>query len=63
LSCRGCRFWTGDRNDDVPGQCRRHAPKPHHAIDGDDDARWAFWPIVLGDDWCGEHEPVPAAPK
>lgn len=43
--CATCDWWWAhDRDEDVIGKCRRHAPKPG-------------WPNADRTDWCGDHEP------
>ena len=59
--CGNCRFYSAshERKDggewrEVPhGQCYRYPP---HALTTDR-REFAFWPKVLSDNWCGEHEP------
>ena len=46
-----------DWDEGIGGTCRRHCPV---AIEPDEDDRvvnYAYWPIVLAGDWCGEFEP------
>jgi len=42
--CENCRYLHPQKGD-----CRRNAPQPSHKEDRD-----AWWPVVAGDDWCGE---------
>lgn len=43
--CENCAYWAED------GTCRRHAPQLVQKDGG------AIWPVVNGDDWCGEYAP------
>ena len=49
---------TEDQWDEgITGECRRHCPV---ALEPDEDGRivnYAYWPIVLASDWCGELKP------
>jgi hypothetical protein len=64
--CETCRHWMGRLAPAERADCRRHAPAP--ALRDvpariDVDFVIPLWPQTFDDDWCGEHEPVPAAPK
>jgi hypothetical protein len=43
------------------GECRRCSP-PVIGSEYGDEARAVGWPIVYGDDWCGEFEPDQESP-
>jgi hypothetical protein len=50
-SCEVCRFWdclssSNPSDDENSGYCRRLPPRVS--------TRLAIWPLVCGDDWCGE---------
>ncbi len=54
--CRDCQFYMYRR--DGHGACRRYAPRPRRISDDAPVAgqieKWAEWPNVTDDDWCGE---------
>ena len=54
-TCASCRFGYPSRAAVV---CRRHPPAPDMRYLGADigDAAVGAWPLVDGDDWCGEYE-------
>jgi len=58
--CETCRFWEGGDGEGT-GPCRRNAPPVRLGLDDDGErfghAEFAYWPITLTDDWCGEHQP------
>lgn len=61
LRCSTCRFWeppSGGRV--ISGECHRHAPAAR-VCRGDtiDDGYYAYWPLVMSDDWCGDWHPPP----
>lgn len=47
----------GDNPGDAAGDCRRRAPVAGPHDDDDRVVHYARWPIVVGDDWCGEFAP------
>lgn len=60
MKCFDCRFWVhGSGPEDpfeVPGECRRHAPRPN-LISSDDPGfrdRDAVWPHTYHTAFCGE---------
>lgn len=58
--CGRCRFFhldeapTPGSPGEVDGQCRRHCPVAGRPSDDDRHINYAYWPIVLSSDWCGE---------
>ncbi len=55
--CMYCIFWINKDPERNPiGECHRHAPEPHMAIQGPtaDSSRVVLWPRVRGEDLCGE---------
>lgn len=61
--CTACSFFDADVNPDAThaGLCRRYAPTPgimgHAQARSAEDvnlAKFAAWPIVGDQDWCGE---------
>lgn len=56
--CGGCRYFYPMRTltemregkEAVEGECRRLPPMPNACSGG-----YAEWPVVLKEDWCGEH--------
>lgn len=63
--CAKCNFFEQkeDQSPDMPaglqsGLCRRHAPRCALDLDMEEDALIeqapAIWPVVRGDDWCGD---------
>ena len=58
--CETCRFYSkateavggGGSRDLSHGLCERFPPRA-----STDRQEFAFWPKVLSEDWCGEHEP------
>lgn len=66
--CLYCVFWVNKDPERNPmGECHRHAPQPHMALQGNpgDALRAVLWPRVRGEDLCGEgsfravQQPVP----
>lgn len=55
--CHNCRFWK-DTGTNYGGDCRRHSPVP--LIEADSPTRFpiAIWPVLDGDQWCGDHMPI-----
>ena len=41
----------------ISGDCRRHCPVAGEPSDDDHHVNYAYWPIVIAGDWCGEHRP------
>lgn len=77
-TCWTCKYWTrnnGRITSDTDGYCRRRAPVPGLAKfvtaeddDGEPKQEWSgfvrqAWPVTEADDWCGEHELLPASNK
>lgn len=65
VSCKRCRFFDPESDDDGLGYCRRMAPivDPsgyvtifglNRADESPYDALQGFWPKVTSDEWCGE---------
>ena len=52
-TCATCRFFW-PINGDIGGECRNVPPKANEFGIGD-------WPRIQVFDWCGKHEPIPAA--
>lgn len=75
-TCWSCRFWTrnyGRIAGEDDAQCRRHAPAPRAGqfILGEGEQltepewKWegntaCWWPVTQAQDWCGDHQPLPA---
>ena len=41
-------------DDCIAGGCHRHCPVAMEPADDDHVVNYAYWPIVLPCDWCGE---------
>ena len=56
--CLDCRFF-----EESPviswGECRRRAPRPWNSGNQAEPDRYANWPRVAEDAWCGEFDPAP----
>ena len=56
--CDNCRYGDVLVNDDgrlIESVCRRHAPRPSSARQGDgSEADYTVWPPVEPWEWCGE---------
>ena len=52
--CCDCRYWCSYDKTTDQGLCRRHAPKPPLTWLYNQDALVTKWPLVFGDEWCGE---------
>jgi hypothetical protein len=50
MRCDKCRFFHIYVEDDIDGECRRHAPRVWQ------ENTYARWPTTNIDDWCGEFE-------
>ena len=62
-TCGTCPYFSedeaGETVDGKYGLCRRHAPHPifvNKVVEEEDDT---IWPILLSDEWCGEHPDFP----
>lgn len=64
-TCASCRFWKYQEGiGDGYGACRRHAPKlidlsvtrPHQVELGRQPAYESAWPMMAGEQWCGDYE-------
>ena len=57
--CENCKFWNeiGGTDDGLVGECRRNSPSPK-TLDGAPDTkiRFAAWPAVDQNQWCGDYE-------
>lgn len=54
LTCDHCKWWRfkGWQTDSIiVGECRRRAPH----LDHEGERLTPVWPLVDGDDWCGDH--------
>jgi len=64
-SCCNCRYWREDRSlqrEDNRRCCCRYAPKPLLSVSFSDEADIeAYWPLVYGDEWCGDWVPQEVA--
>jgi hypothetical protein len=64
--CENCRFWTetGGTDEGLVGECRRNSPSPK-TLDGAPDVtiRFAVWPAVGQNQWCGDYEERPMETK
>jgi hypothetical protein len=70
--CETCPYWSPLPDDvrkglggDARGECRRHAPITTSVfLQKDDDYdhhdNYVLWPIVIADEWCGDHPGVKA---
>ncbi len=57
---------ANEEDADFPGECRRHAPSPwsinlfpKDENDDNENNEYISWPIVGGNEWCGEHPGFP----
>lgn len=50
--CRDCQYFRATER--AEGECRFYAPRPSKV-----EGKKAFWPIVNGDDGCGEYTWAP----
>jgi hypothetical protein len=50
--CGTCRHFSQTGEPDYWGDCRRHAPTGRRLAAGGFEAEW---PIVSGQDWCGDY--------
>jgi len=41
-------------DEGLAGDCRRYGPVAGEPTDDDRRVNYAYWPIVLAGDWCGE---------
>ena len=48
-----------DWKEGIAGDCRRHCPIAGEPTDDDHHVNYAYWPIVLASDWCGEFQQKP----
>lgn len=56
-TCDRCRWWRylGWQTDSwVVGECRKRAPH----LFGEGETSSPVWPMLAGDEWCGDHELV-----
>lgn len=64
--CESCKFWneTGGTDEGLVGECRRNSPSPK-TLEGAGGAkiRYAAWPAVSQDQWCGDFEERPMETK
>ncbi len=54
-SCGSCIFFRCEPIENVPrngGHCKRFPPMPHS------DFLFGQFPVVMPEDWCGEHQPA-----
>ena len=71
--CWTCRFFRHDDEveyDDarkahesgsaINGHYHRHNPVAIKPAEDDRVVNYGYWPVVLSDDWCGEHQPKKA---
>lgn len=49
--CSNCHFRRGS-------ECHRDAPRCFEVTASEVSQRWAAWPLVQGDWWCGDWEPL-----
>ena len=49
-------------DDGIPGDCRRKCPFPGFPNSDDGQVGYAYWPIVMSGDWCGEHQGLELQP-
>lgn len=58
--CCNCKYWDRDEEDplwlDDWGICRRRAPTCHPPVN------YGSWPMIRGNEWCGEFKKCPASP-
>jgi hypothetical protein len=61
-SCSNCRYFLFLRknsneklSEESKGQCRKLPPVPLEAVN--EGYLYSTQPEVIGDDWCGQHEP------
>lgn len=45
-------------DEGIPGDCRRKCPFPGELRSDNGEAGYAYWPVVISSDWCGEHKGV-----
>ena len=68
--CWTCRFFRHDSDvsfdearrshesgQSINGHCHRHCPTAAVPDENDRVVNYGYWPAVLSDDWCGEHQP------
>ncbi len=64
--CENCKFWheTGGTDEGLVGECWRNSPSPK-TLDGAADTliRFAAWPAVDQNQWCGDYEERPMETK
>jgi len=64
--CENCKFWTetGGTDEGLVGECRRNSPSPI-ILDGGPHTkiRFAAWPAVAQNQWCGDYEERPMETK
>lgn len=60
-TCSTCRFHQSETSE-----CRRNPPQIYPDVYNSGTeictTRYSKFPAVSGDDWCGEHQPIPAPP-
>jgi hypothetical protein len=44
-------------DESLAGDCRHHCPVACEPAEDLRRINYAYWPIVMASDWCGEHEP------
>jgi len=62
--CRDCKFALVLDPEDKTGevQCRRHAPTPLTVPLAEETPNHSCeWPLMYGEEWCGEYKPSFAA--
>lgn len=56
--CETCRYWREHAGRTEIGDCRKGLPIIRFEDDTDGHVlRYGFWPVTLGEDWCGEYRP------
>ena len=57
--CSLCRFFDPELySHGARGECRRHAPRLGDMVEQNENIRWAAWPVVQSEEWCGEYAPL-----
>jgi len=59
LSCATCKYFRVTfKKPPIKGECHYYPPQPSSVLKQGETvtARTALWPLVRGEDYCGQHE-------
>lgn len=62
-TCKACKYFRITvKQKPVKGECHFYAPQPSSILKQGEHvtARTAMWPLVRGEDYCGQYEGAPA---